>query len=58
LPAQEKKEKMDKNKEITNNPITSVSNLFFVWEGDNTMFRIPDPDSVWSAVDPYPGGQK
>jgi hypothetical protein len=58
LLAQEKKEKMDKNDEITNNPITTASKLFFVGEGDNTMFRIPDPDSVWSAVDPYPGGQK
>jgi hypothetical protein len=31
---------MDKNKEITNNPITTVSKLFFVGKGDNTMFRI------------------
>ncbi len=40
LLAQEKKEKMDKNKEITHNPITTASKLFFVGEGDNTMFRI------------------
>jgi hypothetical protein len=58
LIAQEKKEKIDKIKEITNDPITTASKLFFVGEGDNTMFRIPDPDSVWSAVDPDQGGQK
>jgi hypothetical protein len=31
---------MDKNKEITNNPITTASKLFFVGEVENTMFRV------------------
>ncbi len=31
---------MDKNEEIINNPIKTASKLFFVGDGDNTMFRI------------------